>query len=135
MSLLQAQIVSSEYVFPVTVYKETFSINIYASYIWSHCQLINLVKFFKKHKPPKAKTLPPPNASKDVIHTNSLSLLVEMQILPLWKKFDGFLPMHAKSLQSCPTLCNPMDYSQPIRLLCPWDSPGKNTEAGCYVLL
>ena len=25
----------------------------------------------------------------------------------------------AKSLQSCPTLCNPID-----GLLCPWDSPG-----------
>ena len=24
---------------------------------------------------------------------------------------------------------------QPIRLLCPWDSPGKNTEVGCHFLL
>ena len=24
---------------------------------------------------------------------------------------------------------------QPTRLLCPWDSPGKNTEVGCHVLL
>ena len=24
---------------------------------------------------------------------------------------------------------------QPIRLLCPWDSPGKNTGVGCHVLL
>ena len=24
---------------------------------------------------------------------------------------------------------------QPARLLCPWDSPGKNTEVGCYALL
>ena len=31
--------------------------------------------------------------------------------------------MHA---QSCPTLWNPMDCS-PLRLLCPWYSPGKNT--------
>ena len=40
----------------------------------------------------------------------------------------------AKSLQSCPTVCNhglqPMD-----RLLCPWDSPGKNTGVGCRALL
>ena len=35
----------------------------------------------------------------------------------------------AKSLQSCPTLCNP------TRLLCPWDSPGKNTGVGCHFLL
>ena len=24
---------------------------------------------------------------------------------------------------------------QPVRLLCPWDSPGKNTGAGCHALL
>ena len=36
--------------------------------------------------------------------------------------------MHAKSLQSCPTLCDTM-------LLCPWDSPGKNTGVGCHALL
>ena len=39
----------------------------------------------------------------------------------------------AKSPQSCPTLCNPMDYS-PIRPLCPWDSPGKKAGVGCHVL-
>ena len=41
--------------------------------------------------------------------------------------------MHAKALQSCPTLCGPME--QPTRLLCPWDSPGKNTGVGYYCLL
>ena len=57
----------------------------------------------------------------------------------------------AKSLQSCPTLCDPMDCSlpgfsihgilqrphglQPTRLLHPWDSPGKNTGVGCHFLL
>ena len=40
----------------------------------------------------------------------------------------------AKSLQSCPTLCNPIEGSLPwLRL--PWDSPGKNTGVGCYFLL
>ena len=34
----------------------------------------------------------------------------------------------AKSLQSCPTLCNPIDSSFPR----PWDSPGKNTGVGCH---
>ena len=37
----------------------------------------------------------------------------------------------ANLLQSCPTLCNPID----TRLLCPWDSPGKNTGVGCHFLL
>ena len=34
----------------------------------------------------------------------------------------------AKSLQSCPTLCDPIDGS-------PWDSLGKNTGVGCHFLL
>ena len=38
----------------------------------------------------------------------------------------------AKSLQSCPTLCDPIDSSQPTRLPHPWDSPGKNTGVGCH---
>ena len=33
--------------------------------------------------------------------------------------------------QSCLTLCNPMDL-QLARLLCPWNSPGKNTGLGCH---
>ena len=33
--------------------------------------------------------------------------------------------------QSCQTLCDPM---RPARLLCPWDSPAKNTGAGCHAL-
>ena len=32
----------------------------------------------------------------------------------------------AKSLQSCPTLCEPID-GRLSRLPHPWDSPGKNT--------
>ena len=40
----------------------------------------------------------------------------------------------AKSLQSCPTLCDPRDDSPPD-FLAPWDSPGKNTGVGCHFLL
>ena len=32
------------------------------------------------------------------------------------------------------TLCDPVDCS-PLRLLCPWDSTGKNTGVGCHFLL
>jgi len=38
------------------------------------------------------------------------------------------------SLQSCPTLCDPIDGSPPGSP-CPWDSPGKNTGVGCHFLL
>ena len=37
----------------------------------------------------------------------------------------------AKSLQLCPTLCDPIDSSPPGS----WDSPGKNTVVGCHFLL
>ena len=46
-------------------------------------------------------------------------------------------PYHIKSeksnceLLSCPTLCDPMDCSPP-RLLCLWNSPGKNTGVGSH---
>ena len=44
-------------------------------------------------------------------------------------------PEHACFIaQSHTTLCNPVDL-QPARLLCPEDSPGKNTGVGCHVLL
>ena len=50
----------------------------------------------------------------------------------------------ANSLQSCPTLCNPMDCCPPCfafygllptMLLSPLDSPGENTGVGCRALL
>ena len=40
----------------------------------------------------------------------------------------------AKSLQSCPTLYDPIDGSPP-RLRHPWDSPGKNTGVDCHFLI
>ena len=40
----------------------------------------------------------------------------------------------AKSLQSCPSLYDPID-SSPPRLHHPWDSPGMNTGVGCHFLL
>ena len=36
--------------------------------------------------------------------------------------------------QSCPTLCDPMECS-PLKLLCPWDSPGNNTGVGSHSFL
>ena len=41
--------------------------------------------------------------------------------------------LHPKSLQSCLTL---QPYGpKSTRLLCPWDSPGKDTRVGCHALL
>ena len=45
----------------------------------------------------------------------------------------SILGSSAKSLQSCLTV--QPNGLQPTRLLCPWDSPGKNTGVGCHFLL
>ena len=42
--------------------------------------------------------------------------------------------MRARSLPSCPALCNPMDCSLPSSSV-HGDSPSKNTGVGCYFLL
>ena len=44
------------------------------------------------------------------------------------------LSFYAKLLQSCPTLCDPID-GNPTRLRHPWDPPGKDTGVGCHFLL
>ena len=46
---------------------------------------------------------------------------------------NSTLTAAAKSLQSCPTLWDPIDGSPPGSR--PWDSPGKNTGVGCHCLL
>ena len=46
---------------------------------------------------------------------------------------EGASAAAAASLQSCPTLCDPIDGSPPGSR--PWDSPGKNTGVGCHFLL
>ena len=43
-------------------------------------------------------------------------------------------PAAAKSPQSCPTLCDPIDSISPGSPI-PGDSPGKNTGVGCHFLL
>ena len=37
--------------------------------------------------------------------------------------------------QSCPTLCDHGDHMDCIRLLHPWDFPGKSTRVDCHFLL
>ena len=52
----------------------------------------------------------------------------------IWPRYRVNVCVHAKSLQSCPTLCNPMDCSSPDSSV-HGDSPGKNTGVGCHFLL
>ena len=49
----------------------------------------------------------------------------------------GTRPGPLSSLRSCLVVSNSLQPQelQPIRLLCPWNSPGKNTGVGCHSLL
>ena len=62
-------------------------------------------------------------------------LRLHQNIVSCYSKVLCFCLVHAQPLQSCPTLCDPMDYMQPTRLLNPQDSPGKNIGVGCHFLL
>ena len=44
-----------------------------------------------------------------------------------------FFTIICKSLQLCPTLCDPQTAAHQASR--PWDSPGKNTGVGCHFLL
>ena len=50
----------------------------------------------------------------------------------LWQPDLGMC--YAKSCQSCPALCDPVDYNPPGSSVY-GDSPGTNTEVGCHFLL
>ena len=56
-------------------------------------------------------------------------------LFPILRKeiISFFATAAAKLLQSCPTLCDPIDGSPPGP--CPWNSPDKNTGVGCRFLL
>ena len=53
----------------------------------------------------------------------------------LYSKISHPYPrVYAKSVQLCLTLCDPNGL-EPAKLLCPWDSSGKNAGLGCHFLL
>ena len=62
---------------------------------------------------------------KDSFDITSSMIFINHQIPPVYK---------FSLVKSCPTLCNPMDLKV-FRLLCPWDSSGKNTGVGCRFFL
>ena len=82
-----------------------------------------------------------------VSHKQVVSYLVQCHTFRKWEwwnlnsVWESHFPHYhyaaaaaAKSLQSCPTLCDPIDGS-PTGSPHPWDSPGKNIGVGCHFLL
>ena len=61
------------------------------------------------------------------------SLIGQTDIHRLQQHLCSAAAAAAKLLQSCPTLCDPIDGSPPGSAV--WDSPGKNTGVGCHFLL
>ena len=57
-----------------------------------------------------------------------------LEVYIIVEKKDFSFCVHAESLQSCLTLCDPADL-QLTRLLCPQDSPGNNIGVDCHALL
>ena len=70
--------------------------------------------------------------SRGITLPTKVSLVTAHSLVPSTSKFTAAAT--AKSLQLCPTLCDPIDGSPPGSPL-PWDSPGKNTGVGCHFLL
>ena len=65
------------------------------------------------------------------IHLMYFYIVIFASIYFLNILYNWYVCMHAKSLQSCPTLqCYRW---QPVRVR-PWDFPGKNTWIGCHAL-
>ena len=79
--------------------------------------LLQTKAFYKLLMKPRSQTFCP------WVHIHTCVYIFEMYI---WK----YVCMHA---QLCQILCNPMNW--PVRLLCAWDFPGKNTGVGCRFLL
>ena len=83
----------------------------------------------------KKTTFPSPTQScllgalGEIVFPQTLGFLSELAPM-LWK---CYLSKHWVT-QSCPTLLWPCRLL-PARLLCPWNSPGKNTGVGCHFLL
>ena len=54
-----------------------------------------------------------------------------MLVCLMLKAFSYSFQWEVLAAQTCPALCNTMDFT---RLLCPWNSPDKNTGVGCHLL-
>ena len=117
--------------------------NIRGCVFFSHCLGLIIVLFWHIQSPWIKKYCKNPllcycqkifikNLQCALLPTGEIVCLVEDQEKMYF--FKATAAAAAKSLQSCPTLCDP-HRQQPTRLPRPWDSPRKNTGVGCHFLL
>ena len=61
-----------------------------------------------------------------------MNVTTEKQVKELFRE-----SMEAMCVCACSVVSDSLQHHglQPIRLLCPWDSPGRNIEEGCHFLL
>ena len=90
---------------------------------------------FQCHSPKSSHPLPLPQSPKDCsIHLCLFCCLTYRLIITIFlNSIYVTATAAAKLLQSCPTL--QPHRQQPTRLVCLWDSPGRNTGVGCHCLL
>ena len=76
------------------------------------------------------------NQESKIFFQNSRKLLFSIQMFLHFhlNDYSWYACMHAKLLLLCLSLCDPMDCSL-ARLLCTWDSSGKNIRVGFCALL
>ena len=89
---------------------------------------------FQCHSPKSSHPLPLPQSPKDCsIHQCLFCYLVYRVIVTIF--------LNSIYMRCCCQVASVVSDSvrphglQPTRLLCPWDSPGKNTGVGCHFLL
>ena len=86
-------------------------------------QTAHAAQYQKKKQPNLRMSTPKKHFSKeDILMTNT------------WKDAQHSSLLYVLVSQSYPTLCNAKGCS-PLRLLCPWDFPGKNTGVDSHSLL
>ena len=70
---------------------------------------------------------------QNVVYTyNGICLSLERKEIPRHVTTRMNLEDIVQSLSLVQLFCDPVDYSPPARLFCPWDFPGKNTGMGCH---
>ena len=83
------------------------------------------------------RSTPHPRYLQNISYKASIVTIAEVNRFRFWANPQIWLSIcyaAAKLIQSCPTLCDPIDGSPPgLPVL--WDSPGKNTGVGFHFLL